>query len=310
MIQDYFRFDGVNVEYITDDKGVLLFNAVNVAEAVGYSRVGSLDHHVSKNGYKYKNGNKYLTYRSLSKIAKKAYRTKKFPELLEVMLGVVVRHFKMEESAKYIAKQTKPAASAWPFPTTRQPKDKTKQAMEEAKLVTTIRAAKENGKKMLASGHIPGALSIADIAKRLGMKPSELADWLINEGYLGRYKNGSLKISKWMKDQGHAFLKIIKDESGERTSNVPRFSESGYELISNRIASQRESSVLSFAAKQAVEREKDMERTFEQKVREVFKENEKLNAYTKYLNADAVYEIYESDLIKKIKAIVAEVTVV
>lgn len=144
----------------------------------------------------------------------------------------------------------------------------------------------------------PVLFGIRAAAELIGMTNKEFSDWLVDEGYAGRYvSNNNLFWKDWFKDQKYGTLPIIKDARGERQSNVPKITETGLMFVKNRITSQRQSNVLAFAKKEASESEK-MEKEIDKLILDTFDGDFGLADF---------YEITETDLLKGVKSIIAQV---
>lgn len=266
-----------NVRIIVEDKQVL-FNAEDISDAVGYSKVSALDYHVKKS-YQWRDGGrgcqeKFITLKLLNKVAKKATRNKMVALCAGVCRGVQERELeaqKYKNSVESVHKQYS-KDSAWPFPPD------------------------------------TGLVGIKEAAIRFSMSVHEFSDWLVAEGYATRYaSNNSLKWEKWFKDQGYGTRPKIVDERGERESNVAKITKTGLEFIGNRLASQREGSVLSFAKAEATEREK-LEKEVDNLIVNQFQPFKDGSNYNQYLGEDVnQYRVCKTDLIKTVKSIVAQI---
>lgn len=89
-----------------------------------------------------------------------------------------------------------------------------------------------------------GLFSVADVAKYVGMGNEELQEWLVAQGFCGRYDNGNLKLNRPFRDCGYAKKPIA---ASGKESNVVRLTVAGKEYIKNRLESARQVGVLSFA---------------------------------------------------------------
>jgi hypothetical protein len=268
------KFNGMFVNIIADP-GVVLFNVDEVARAIGYSKTSAVEYHI-KRRIKVVAGEKFVDLKALNSLAKKATRTPTAKEFASWAKSVHDRELARQQAAEHIAKQSKPASQAWPWPKGPSHPDK-----------ATI-----------------GEHSIAVTGMFVGMTSDELKQWLIAEGYASTYpSNGNLKLSKWFKEQGFGLLP--KAASGA-VSNTPRITQSGVAFIKNRIASQRESNVLSFALTKSAEA-KRLETGIEKLIVDRFSKHESGRHYTGLLHAPRSYELDEVDLIKIIKGIIAEV---
>jgi len=264
------KFNGVFVNIIADPR-VVLFNVDEVAQAIGYSKTSAVEYHI-KRRIKVVSGEKFVDLKALNSLAKKATRTPAAKEFASWAKTIQDRELARQQAAEHIAKQPKPPHQAWPFP----------------------------------KGYTPEGtdFTLGDAAGLIGMETSSLRDWLFAEGYADMYpSNGNLKLTKWFKTQGYG--KLPKAASGA-ASNTPRITKTGIEFIKNRLASQRESNVLSFALTKSVEA-KRLETGIEKLIKERFSKFEIGHVYTKVLDSVKNYEIDEDDLLRIVKGIIAEV---
>jgi hypothetical protein len=259
------EYNGFYINIIADP-GVVLFRVDDLASAVGYSGVGPVLYHV-KNRMKLVAGQRFVDLKTIKHLAKRATRTPTVKDFASWARHIHENELAAQKAAEHIAKQNKPHADEWPS----KPK--------------TLNQ------------------SITESAKLLGMEgPGQLKDWLIAEGYADTYRsNGNLKLSKWFKSEGYGVLPI--GESG-RVSNTPRLTPKGVEFIRNRLASQREGNVLSFARSNAAER-KRLEAEIDTLIKSTFANYKYSEGYGHY--GPPEYLIAEDDLIKKIKGVIAEV---
>ena len=151
--------------------------------------------------------------------------------------------------------------------------------------------------------------TISVVASILRIHLKELSDWLVDEGYAGRYaSNNSIYFSQWFKDQGYGSYPKINDEKGERVSRSPRITQSGLEYIKARLESQRQSNVLFFAKKEVFQEEKKFEDEIDDLIRDTFSAYRHCAKYDYMLQPNKVeYRVDEDQLIKFIKGIIAQV---
>ena len=161
---------------------------------------------------------------------------------------------------------------------------------------------------------LPQLINISNVAGLLNMTVKEFSDWLVAEGYAGRYKsNNAIFFSKWFKDQGYGDYPVFSSSPGapKRVSRVPMITTSGLEYVKARLESQRSTNVLSFAKKDAYvlrkEEQERLEKELDNLIKGKFKSYETGQKYKTLLGLQAEYKICEDGLIAKVKEIIAEV---
>jgi hypothetical protein len=149
---------------------------------------------------------------------------------------------------------------------------------------------------------------VKEAAGQLGMPVQQLSNWLVSEGYASRYKgNNALYWNSWFKENGYGTRPVIIDDNGQRESNVAKLTAKGLEFVKSRLNSQRESGVLSFATKEANERDR-LEKEVDALILQKFEGKRLISAYGAYLNPGKVeYQISQEQLLKLVKQVVAEV---
>jgi len=245
----------------------ILFCADDIWLAVGYSSLAGLKHHIV--GFRDVPGDNrnWLSLKQINKIAINATRTPRMKKFAAWAKEVQNKLLALEQAAAHIAKQKKPEASPWPTP------------------------------KPLFD------MTLKQAAEQVGMKHSEFITWMTTQGYLLTYQsNGHLKLSAWFKANGFGCNPLA--DSG-RVSNTVRITPKGLEFVKNRINSERESGVLAFAASAHNERVK-LEAEIDALIKKTFKPFSS-SKYTKLMNAPEVYEIWEDDLLKKVREVIAQV---
>jgi len=266
---------GVKVRVAYDDTK-LLFNLIDIAEAAGFAKASSLRYHTQgkKREVLLEDGI-YLTVKSLSKVAKDATKT---PHM------ILVAEWAKNLQNQYIADQNAICEAL-------------DRIQKEAPVAT----------KATVKVRPNVVYSLSEVAQLVGMKTKELNDWLVAEGYADRYaSNNNLYLKDWFKKQGYGQLKDVGDGSG-RKSNVPRITNFGLSFIQNRIESQRESNVLSFAAKESNEREK-MEKTVDELILDAFKDLKLKTVYADAFSpAHDEYKVATFQLLSRVKGIIAQV---
>jgi hypothetical protein len=276
-MQDRFEenYGGSKIR-IAYDKDKILFNLIDVAEAVGYAKVSSMRHHTQgkKREVNLADGI-YLSVRTLNKVARDATRTPRVAFFADWAKGAADRVLV-----------------------------KIQNLVNPAPVVATTKFVSDQAMSIKGNPELHG---IKDAASVLGMKTQELSDWLVAQGYAGRYvSNNALYWKQWFRDQGYGKRPIIKDDKGERESNVAKLTQRGLEYIQSRVDSQRDSNVLSFALKESSEREK-LEKEIDDLIVQTFKPHEVRAYYSNLLGTAHKYEIHRHELIGSVKTILAQV---
>lgn len=252
------------------DETLCLFRADDIAQAVGYYDTSSLMRNIPE-GAKYINQYKerFLSLRQISKASKKASRTpilKEFFNWARRWSDMKLSELKNLKKAAEV-KQPAPHADDWVKPF---------QSSE---------------------------YTVKEAADKVGMKHAEFITWMTNQGYFETFKsNGHLKMSRWFKDQQLGFNPLA--ESG-RVSNTIRISQKGLEFIKNRLASSRESAVLSFANSNAIE-SKELEKGVTELINEKFKQYTYQSDYSG-LAKHQEYRLDNEELQRAVRQVVAEI---
>lgn len=271
-----YSFEGDLIEVVLEGKRVL-FNTDEVAYAAGFARTASLDRHIK--GTKYdvlgKTGKRYLTADGIRYAAELANKT---PRL------------------KAVAK--------WALQIKKAELDRLKPTKVVPALVKEAVKAVVNNEPRLSSPNY----GLKESATKLGMNVRELSDWLVDEGYAGRYaSNNNLYWKQYFKDQRYGTCPVIKDEKGYRVSNVARLTEAGITFVKNRLASKSQAGVLAFAKKEASEAEK-LEAELDALIKDTFIDTRTKSGHMALIFEDEQeYVVSESILIKRIKSIIAQV---
>lgn len=275
------QFEGQDIEILYDEENQkVLFRLEDVARVAGFAKVSSLRYHTkSKVREVNVDGALYLKARALNKIAKAATKTPGMKRFASWAVGLAGKINIREIKGRPI-----PPVIDVPLQKPRE-----------------VAPTKDFG------GELYG---ITQTANSLGMSVKELSDWLVDEGYAGRYtSNKAIYWKPWFKMQGYGTLPMLGGTAApsKRVIRVPKLTQAGFEYVKSRLASQRTSNVLSFAKKEA-ETERKAEQTVDELIADTFSE------FTQTYRYDAVlghgrreYRITHPDLIKKVKEVVAQV---
>jgi phage antirepressor YoqD-like protein len=289
---DYIRsYNGndIRIKY-QDDK--VVFNLLDAAYAAGFSRASSLRYHTKgKRRETVIDGVIYLTVKSLNKVAKDASKT---PGLIPfVAWAKKVAETIVEESNKPKEYHDLSYVPDW-----------------AKKNTGTVAPTKVKPANKIATTTLvfPYIIGVKEAAGQLGMPVQQLSNWLVSEGYASRYKgNNALYWNSWFKENGYGTRPVIIDDNGQRESNVAKLTAKGLEFVKSRLNSQRESGVLSFATKEANERDR-LEKEVDALILQKFEGKRLISAYGAYLNPGKVeYQISQEQLLKLVKQVVAEV---
>lgn len=278
------EFEGklILVKYDEASKKVF-FNLADVAGAAGFAKVSSLRYHTKdKVREAHLIDGPYLKVRALNKVAKSCTRTPAMARIAKwaqaVAEGIIAIEDFNNRSTQLVVKTGNngyiAAIDVVPTP---------KQVLH----------------------------TLTETAGHVGMSVRELSDWLVEQGYAARYEsNGSIYFNNWFKEMGYGAYPVINDEKGERASRVPKITEAGIEFVKNRIQSEREAGVLSFAKKEAFQFEKQSEQDVDALIVESFGPYHHSARYDHLLQpGKKEYRVYEDTLIKKVKEIIAQVKV-
>lgn len=270
------KFEGTDVQVrMSKEQDRILFNTEDIAKAVGYNHVRSLYHHTS--------GTKkdivgvdlvhYMDVKGLKWLAKRAYRTKAVRRLADWAVAIKLQDI----------------ADAQPAP---KPNSILSHNPDFVKKVLNI-----VGDKTL--------YGIQEAAAKLGMPPKEFSNYLVDEGFAGRYlSNNNIYWHESFKKQGFGTLPVLdEDTENRRQSNVAKITAIGMEYLKNRLNSKRETGVLAFAQSETV----DLEKEIDALILRTFAMDKIVSQYNKFLNAEPDYRCSESNLMKRVKAIIAEV---
>jgi phage antirepressor YoqD-like protein len=272
------------------ENGQVLFNLIDCVPATGYSRTASLRHHTKgKNREVNLFDGIYLSAKTLGKIGRDASNINVTP---------------FANWAKQVTDQV--LALAQSQPTAHHSKKTTprKKSVKSAKQNTAVPVFRN----MDVPAALPTLLGIKEAAKTLNMTAGALSDWLVAQGYAGRYvSNNALFWKKWFKEQCYGTRPVISDNRGVRESNVAKLTTKGLEFVKARLESERETNVLSFAKKGATEREK-LEKELDDLIIQTFLPHVSYRRYTGILGDHRThYELDNQDLNAKIKSIIAQV---
>lgn len=271
---------GGNTVRVAVENGQVLFHLIDCAYAVGYSRTASLRHHTrGKNREVNLDSGIYLSAKSLGKVAKDTIN------------------------------QQMPAFANWAKKLTDEILSKAAKVVKKPAAAATTKFVSDAA--LAVSGN-PTLYGIKDASKILGMTAQALSDWLVAEGYAGRYtSNNALFWKKWFRDQQYGTRPLITDEKGTRESNVAKLTQSGLEFVQSRIESQRDSNVLSFAIKASADRDKaereKLEKEIDDLIVQTFKPYEARSHYSNLLGTSDTYEMHRHEVISSVKAIIAQV---
>lgn len=274
----FYNGSPIRVAY---ENGQVLFNLIDSSWAAGYAKTASLRHHTKGKNREVNLGTEgiFISAKVISKIAKDAINSKVAPYAnwaKKITDEVLVQ---VSKPVKKVAPPKKAATTGF-----------VNQALTAAQAMTQATL-----------------VGLKDAAKSLNMTVGELSDWLVAQGYAGRYvSNNSIFWKKWFKDQGYGKRPVIADEKGIRESNVAKLSRTGLEFVKARLESQRESNVLSFAAKESNERVK-LEKEVDELIIQSFKPYEVQSRYSNLLGTENKYEMYRHELISSVKAIISQV---
>lgn len=149
---------------------------------------------------------------------------------------------------------------------------------------------------------------IREAAEKLGMAAKELGDWLVNQGYAGRYEsNKSLYWKDHFEMLGHGTRPVIGIGDKARESNIAKLTQKGFDFVKNRLDSERQSKVLAFARKEANEAEK-LEAEVDELIKNEFKKEISKESFPNGVwTLPTEYHMTEVTLIKKVKSIIAQV---
>ena len=294
------KFNKTTVQIYRCDNGCTYFNTADVAAAIGYKKVSGIDYHIKYNpdydvtiqttggGFV-----RVLNFVGINFLSQKATKSPLFKLMVDWARDIATAPNRAETIAAAqvlsVGSLSKLTASIAKIDTIAAP------AVEKPK-----RVRKSRSKAYIAPPE--EHFGIKEAATKLSMNTVELSNWLIENGYANRYKgNNALYLEDWFKDNKYGLLPVLPANSTnrERLSNVPRITQSGITFISNRLKSEREANLLTFSKKTNDEKE-----TLESKMDDLIKESFKNN-----LDVPGFYWVSETDLLKLVRQVVAQVVV-
>lgn len=235
-----------------------------------------------------------------SKASSLRYHTKHKNREIETDDGIFLKLTTLNKIAKEAHKTPKfKSFASWA-------KDVSNEMLQASKKVATT--------TFVAQNILPQAINVSKVAELVNMSVKEFSDWLVAEGYAGRYvSNNGIYFKTWFKEQGFGTYPVLPSIGvvPQRVSRVPLITTSGLEYVKARLESQRQSNVLSFAKKDAYvirkEEQERLEKELDTLIKGKFKSYESGQKYKTLLGLQAEYKICEDGLLSTVKEIIAEV---